>query len=114
MVIFAFLAGLLAGVAGLAVGLEVDISHGASHLVLPSGGELLTPKVLARVAAAVATLIGVLVVLPERMIGGSLMLIGAIGMALTFEFRPAAAIPVTLSALAAFLAVYSKVRHAHA
>lgn len=114
MVIFAFLAGLLAGVAGLAVALGIDISHGAPHLVLPSGGELPTPKVLARVAAAAATLIGVLVVLPQRMIAGSLMLIGAIGMALTFEFQPAAAVPVTLSALAAFSAVYSKVRHAHA
>jgi len=114
MVIFALLAGVVAGVAGLAIALGIDISHPALDLVPANGAELLTPKILARIAAAVATLIGVLVVLPERMIGGSLMLIGAIGMALTFEFRPAAAIPVTLSALAAFLAVYSKVRHAHA
>jgi len=115
MVVLALLAGLLAGAAGLAVALGIDITHPPLQLMPPTqAGELLAPTAAARVAAAAATLIGVLVVWPQQLIGGTLMLIGALGMALTFEFQPDAAIPVLLSALAAFLAVYSKLRVPHA
>ena len=115
MVVFALLAGLLAGAAGLAVALGIDIPHPPLVLIVPAQiGQLLAPTALARIAAAAATLIGVLVVLPQRLIGGTLMLIGALGMALTFEFQPSAAIPVLLSGLAAFLAIYSKLRVPHA
>jgi len=114
MVIVALMLGLLAAVAGLAITLGIDITAPTAPVALPSAGELLTPKVLARVVAAVATLLGVLIVLPKRMVGGALMLIGAIGMSLTFEFHRTTAIPVVFSALAAILAIYAEVKRRRA
>jgi hypothetical protein len=107
MVMVALILGLLGGAAGLAIALGVDITAPGAALVLPTVGELFTPKIFARFAAAVTTLLGVIVVVPKRVIGGVLMLIGAIGMVLTFEFNSTTAIPIVLSAMGATVAVYS-------
>ncbi len=114
MAIVALILGILGGATGVAVATGVDITAAGASLVLPSAGELMTLKMLSRVAGPLVTIFGVIVAIPKRMIGGALMLIGAAGMALTFEFNSVSAIPIVLSAAGAILAVYAGARPAPA
>src|SRR6266508_3787031 len=107
MAIVALILGILGGATGVAVAPGVDITAAGASLVLPSAGELMTLKMLSRVAGPLVTIFGVIVAIPKRMIG-------AAGMALTFEFNSVSAIPIVLSAAGAILAVYAGARPAPA
>jgi hypothetical protein len=109
MRIIAFILGLLAAAAALAITFGFDISHPAAP-VPPSAAELFTAKMLGELAASAATLLGALILLRLGAFGGVLMLIGAAAMTWVFAPNSIAAVPIALSAVAGMLAIYSALK----
>ncbi len=66
MAIVALILGILGGATGVAVATGVDITAAGASLVLPSAGELMTLKMLSRVAGPLVTIFGVIVAIPKR------------------------------------------------
>jgi hypothetical protein len=109
MRIIAFILGLLAAAAALAITFGFDISHPAAP-VLPSATEFFTAKMLGEFGASGATLLGGIVLLRRGAFGGVLMLIGAIAMTWVFVLNSIAAVPIALSAVSGMLAIYSALK----
>src|ERR1700683_1235980 len=109
MRIIAFILGLLAAGAALAITFGFDISHPAAP-VLPSATEFFTAKILSKLGASAATLLGALILLRLGPFGGVLMLIGAAAMTQVFAPNSIAAVPIALSAVAGILAIYSALK----
>ena len=114
MVIVALILGILGGAAGLAIALGVDVTPAGASLALPSSSELMTLKMMTRVAGPIVTVLGGIVAIPKHIVGGVLMLIGAAGMVATFELNSLTAIAIVLSVAGAVLAVYACARSAPA
>jgi hypothetical protein len=109
MRIIAFILGLLATAAALAITFGFDINHPAG-LALPNATKLFTPEMLGELGGSAVTLLGALILLRLGAVGGVLMLVGATAMILVFAPNSIAAVPITLSAVAGLLAIYSALK----
>jgi hypothetical protein len=101
MMVVALIMGIVGGALGLAVALGLDVTLTSASFILPSSNKLLTLNLVTHATGPIATLLGVLIAVSEPVSGGALMLIGAVGMALTFQFNFLIAIAIILSAVGA-------------
>ncbi len=107
MAVVALILGVLGGLLGLAVALETDIAAIGETIRVPALADVRL-DVIRVVAGPIATILGGIVVKPKPMIGGALMLIGAIGMVLTFDLSAVNIVPIVCSATGAVLGVYAE------
>jgi hypothetical protein len=107
----ALIMGIVGGVLGLAIALGLDVTLTSASFILPSGNKLLTLNLVTHAAGPIVTLLDVIIAISKRFPGGALMLIGAAGIALTFQFNFLIAITIILSAVAAILTVYLEALH---
>jgi len=112
MRIIALILGVFGGLLALAIAMGIDVvavgkAMSMPAIALPSVGKLMTLDTGGEFAAAAAAVLGGLVVIGNRMVGGALMLIGAAGMALTFGVHSTATTATILSALGAVAAIYA-------
>ena len=100
--------GIVGGVLGLAIALGLDVTLTSASFILPSGNKL---NLVTHAAGPIVTLLGVIIATSKRFPGGALMLIGAAGIALTFQINFLIAIAIILSAVGAILTVYFEALH---
>lgn len=113
MRIIALILGVIGGLLALAIAMGIDVvavgkTMSMPAISLPSMGKLMTLQTGGEFAAAAAAVLGGLIVVGNRTVGGALMLIGAAGMVLTFGIPSAATTATILSALGAVVAIFTQ------
>jgi hypothetical protein len=113
MRIIALILGVIGGLLALAIAMGIDVvavgrTMSMPAISLPNIGTLMTVHTGGQFAAAAAAVLGGLIVVGNRMVGGALMLIGAAGMVLTFGVPSVATTATILSALGAVVAIFTQ------
>jgi hypothetical protein len=110
MRIIAFILGLLASAAAVAIAFGFDVSHPLAPLGLPDAATFFTLKMFGELGASAVTLLGAFILVRRRALAGLLMLLGAAAMAWVFAPNSIAAVPIILSGIAGILAIYSALK----